>query len=62
MWLLRVLAIVLVIAIGTGFIAYVVTGQRRYLDFSWRLFRYGVLFALIVFALMFLERVAVLPA
>ncbi len=62
MWVLRVLAVVLAIAIGAGFIAYLVSGQRRYLDFSWRLFGYGIIFALIVFALMILERVAVLPA
>jgi hypothetical protein len=29
--------------------------------FSWRLFRYGIVFALIIFALMIIERVAVIP-
>lgn len=61
MWLLRLLAVILVIAVGAGFLLYVFTGQRNYLDFSWRLFRYGIVFALIVFALMILERVAIIP-
>lgn len=60
MWLLRVLAVVLIIAVGTGLLAYAATGNRKYLGFAWRTFRYGVYFALGVFALMFLERVAVI--
>jgi len=61
MWLLRLLAVVLVVAIGAGLLLYVLTGQRRYIDLAWRLFRYGIVFALIVFALMAIERVAVIP-
>ncbi len=61
MWLLRLLAVVLVVAIGVGLRAYVLTGNRGYLAFAWRLFRYGIVFALIVFALMVIERVAVIP-
>ncbi len=61
MWLLRLLAVVLVIAIGTGILAYVFSGRRAYLDFAWRMFRYGIVFALLVFALMFLERLAIIP-
>lgn len=61
MWLLRLLAVVVVIAIGAGLLVYAFTGNRRYLALSWRLFRYGVVFALIVFALMFVERLAIIP-
>ena len=61
MWLLRLLAVILVIAIGAGFLLYVFTGRRDYLTFSWRLFRYGIVFALIIFALMIVERIAVIP-
>ena len=61
MWLLRLLAVILVVAIGASFLAYVVTGKRNYLGLSWRLFRYGILFALLVFAVMIIERVAVIP-
>lgn len=61
MWLLRLLAVLLVIAIGVGVVVYALTGNRSYLAFSWRLFRYGVVFALLVFALMFVERLAIIP-
>lgn len=62
MWLLRLLAVILVIAIGAGLLIYVITGKRDYLLLSWRLLRYGIVFTLIVFALMIIERVAVIPA
>lgn len=61
MWLLRLLAVILVIAVGGGLLAYVLTGQRHYLAFSWRLLRYGIVFALLVFALLFVERLAIIP-
>lgn len=61
MWLLRLLAAILVIAVGAGLLLYAFTGRREYLAFSSRLFRYGIVFALLVFALMFLERLAVIP-
>ena len=56
MWLLRLLAVILVVAIGAGLLIYAITGNRGYLLFSWRLFRYGI-----VFALMIIERIAVIP-
>lgn len=61
MWLLRLLAVILVIAIGVGVVLYAFTGNRAYLAFAWRLFRYGIVFALLVFALMFVERLAIIP-
>ncbi|MDD2885490.1 MAG: hypothetical protein PHT48_10650 [Dechloromonas sp.] len=61
MWLLRLLAGVLVVAIGVLLIAYVLTGRRGFLVLAWRLFRYGLLFALGLFALLFIERLAVIP-
>ena len=61
MWLLRLLAVILVVAIGAGLLIYGITGNRNYIACSWRLFRYGIVFALIVFALMIIERVAVIP-
>ena len=61
MWLLRLLAVILIIAIGAGLLIYAITGNRTYLALSWRLFRYGIVFALIVFALMIIERIAIIP-
>lgn len=62
MWLLRLLAVILVVAIGAGLLLYAISGNHGYLLLSWRLFRYGIVFALIVFALMIIERIAVIPA
>jgi hypothetical protein len=61
MWLLRLLAVIGVVGIGIGLLLFAITRNRYYLDFSWRLFRYGIIFALIVFALMIIERVAIIP-
>lgn len=60
MFLLRLLALLALIAIGAGFLAYVFTRRPAYLAFSWRVLRYGVLLALLIFALMALERLAVI--
>ena len=61
MWLLRLLAVILVVAIGAGLLIYAITGQRKYLALAWRLFQCGIVFALIVFALMIIERFALIP-
>ncbi len=61
MWLLRLLAVLVVVAVGVGIGVYAFTGDRRYLAFAWRLFRYALVFALIVFALLFVERLAIIP-
>ena len=61
MWLLRLLGVITLIVVILGFAAYVLTRNPVYLRFSWRVFRYAVMAALLVFALLFLERVAVIP-
>lgn len=61
MWLLRLLGIVTLITIIGGFGAYLLTRNPSYLNFSWRIFRYAVMVALLVFALLILERFAVIP-
>jgi hypothetical protein len=61
MWLLRLLAVLTVIAVGCGIAAFLLTRDSRYLQFSWRLFRYSLVIALLVFALMIIERVAIIP-
>lgn len=58
MWLLRLLAVLTLIAIVVGVVASLLTRDARYLLVSWRIFRYAVLVALLVFALLILERVA----
>jgi hypothetical protein len=61
MWLLRLLAAILVVGIGACLLVFTLTGNRYYLSLSGRLFKYGVIFALLVFALMFIERLAIIP-
>ena len=61
MWLLRLLAVLTLISVGGGVAAFLLTRNSKYLQFSWRLFRYALIVALLVFALLILERVAVIP-
>lgn len=61
MWLLRLLAAILIIGIGASLLIYTFTGNRYYLSLSGRLLKYGIVFALLVFALMFIERLAIIP-
>jgi hypothetical protein len=59
MLLLRIAAILAVIAIGAGILAYLFTGQRGYLALSWRIAKYALLFILALFALLAFERLLV---
>lgn len=61
MFILRLLAVIVVVTVIGGVVAYLLTRDRKYLRFSWRTFRYALIVALLVFALMILERVAVIP-
>ena len=61
MWLLRLLAVLTVISVAGGVVAFLLTRNNKYLSFSWRVFRYALIVALLVFALLILERVAVIP-
>ena len=61
MLILRLLAVVVVLAVAGGIVAYLLTRNAKYLNFSWRVFRYSLIVALLVFALMVLERAAVIP-
>ena len=61
MWLLRLLAVLTLLVVIIGVAAYLLTRNPWYLQFAYRLFRYAVFVALLVFALLILERVAVIP-
>lgn len=61
MLIARLLAILAVIAIAGGFLAFILTGNRRYLAFSWKVLRYGVIVGLILFALLAAERLLIVP-
>lgn len=61
MWLLRLLAVLTAITVAVGVMVFLFTQDARYLKFSWRVFRYSLIVALLVFALLILERLAVIP-
>ena len=60
MLLLRIVAILAVLAIGSSVLAWVVTRDRRYLQFAWRVAKGSLIVALAVMALFAAERLIVL--
>lgn len=60
MLLLRVAGFLTAITIGAGIIAYLFSGDRRYLRLSGQIAKWALFFVLIVMSLMFLERIIVL--
>lgn len=60
MLLLRIVGLLAVITIGAGILAWLFTGDRRYLSLSWRIAKYALIFVLALFALLIFERLIVL--
>ncbi len=60
MFLLRIVGILTAIAVGAGIAAFLFTGDRRYLGLSWRIAKYALIFALLLFALLAFERLIVI--
>lgn len=60
MFLLRVVGLLTVLAIGAGIVVYLLTGQRTYLVLAGRIAKYALIFALLLFALLAFERLIVL--
>lgn len=56
MVLLRLIGILAVIAISLGLVLYLFTRNRRYLTFAWRVFQFGIVFAMVFMAFYVLER------
>lgn len=59
MFLLRLLAVLTLIAFAGGIVAWVFTRDRKYLGFSWRVFSFAVIVALAFFALLIAEEIFV---
>jgi hypothetical protein len=57
---LRVAAILAVLATAAGIVLFLLTRDRKYLRFALQVFKYALIFALLVFGLLMLERVVVL--
>lgn len=60
MFLLRIVGILTALAIGAGIVAYLLTGRRSYLSLAWRIAKYALIFALVLFGLLAFERLIVL--
>ena len=59
MLLLRILGLATAIALGVSVLLWAYTGERRWLRFAWRIFRYAVFAILLVLLLFFAERLLV---
>ena len=57
---LRIAAILAVLATAAGIILYLFTRDRKHLRFAFHVFKYTLIFALLVFGLLILERAIVL--
>ena len=53
---LRVAGILVVLVVAGSIVAYLLTRDRRYLRFAFQVFKYALIFALLVFGLLILER------
>ena len=53
MLLIRLLGLLEAIGLGVSVLLYLVSGERKYLRFAWRLFRYA-LFVIVLILLLFL--------
>jgi hypothetical protein len=57
---LRLAGILALLAAAAGIVLYLFTRDRKYLRFAFQVIKYTLIFALLVFGLLILERVVVL--
>ncbi len=60
MLILRVLVLLAVISIGVAALAWILTGNRRYLRAAWRIFQVVLALSLLLLGLLFFERFLVM--
>jgi len=53
---LRIAGILVVLVTAAGVVLFLLTRDRRYLRFAFQVFKYALIFALLVFGLLILER------
>jgi len=53
---LRIAGILVVLVTASGAVLYLLTRDKKYLRFAFRVFKYALVFALMVFGLLILER------
>lgn len=56
MFVVRLTAVLVLIAIALTFVLYVATRDRRYLKWSWRIFQFALVFVVALMVLYLVER------
>ena len=56
MIVLRLIGILVLITIGASLAMYLITRNRRYIDFAWRVFQLAVVFIVVFMVLFVVER------
>ena len=60
MLVLRIVALLAVVSVGACALAWVFSGNRKYLRIAWRVFQFALAAILLFLALIFFERLAVM--
>lgn len=60
MLLVRILGLATAVALGVSVLLWAFTGERRWLRYAWRIFRYAVFAILLVLLLLLAERLLVI--
>lgn len=58
MLLARVLGLLVAVALGGCVLMYLASGERRFLGYAWRIFKYATFLSAFVLLLIFAERLA----
>lgn len=56
MLVLRIFGALLIVTLGVSLVTFAVTKDRRWLRFTWQIFKFGAIILLIFLSLFFLER------
>jgi hypothetical protein len=57
--LVRLLGLLAAIGLAVSILLYMVTGERKYLRFAWRLFKYALFLILVILLMLLFERLLV---
>lgn len=60
MLLLRIIGLLAAIALAVSVLLYMLSGERKYLSFAWRLFKYSLFVVVLILVLFASERLLVM--
>lgn len=60
MLLLRIIGLLTAIALAVSVLLYMLSGERKYLSFAWRLFKYSLFVVVLILVLFASERLLVM--